>query len=187
MQSIERSVSLISSLMELQAKGRPLTRGDVGAMAETVALAGVDASISREVGHTIAAIGASGRASSDLFVAEGGLELLNSLARAHASPVRLEAASAFVAFASHGDRDVHHALHKHGGLAALVHLARTAGRNHHPELAAKVAHAFALLAERHCGKTWLVQCGALPFLFAFTRDGDADARYHAAKALLYMR
>ena len=68
---------------------RPLRRGDVAAMAECVSIAGVDASISREVGHTCAAIGGL-RANVDLFVAEGGLELLNSLARARLGAVQLE-------------------------------------------------------------------------------------------------
>merc|ERR1711938_505448 len=77
--AIERSIETISSLLELQGKQRPLRRGDVGAMSECVAVAGVDASISREVGHTCAAIGAQ-RANVELFIAEGGLELLNSLA-----------------------------------------------------------------------------------------------------------
>ena len=35
--------------------------------------------------------------------------------------------------------------------------------------------------------TWLVQSGCIPFLFAYIRNGDAEVKYLAAKALLYMR
>ena len=40
---------------------------------------------------------------------------------------------------------------------------------------------------QQCPKTWLVQSGCVPVLFAFIRNGDAEVRYLAARALLYMR
>ena len=167
-------------MLELQGKQRPLRKGDVGRMSETVAVAGVDASISREVGHTCAAIGAQ-RSNVELFVAEGGLELLNSLARARSTAVQLECAQAFATFCR--SREAHTALAKQGGLAALVHLARS----QNPELQTHVATAFYVLAEQHAPRTHLVQSGCVPFLFGFIRTGDAEVRYLAAKALLYMR
>jgi hypothetical protein len=179
-EAIERSIATISSLLELQGKQRPLRRGDVASMSECVAAAGVDASISREVGHTCAAVGAQ-RANVDLFIAEGGLELLNSLARARSSAVQLEAAQALGAFCR--AREAHHGLAKQGGFASLVHLARSPA----PELQRHVASAFFVLAEQQAPKTWLVQSGCVPFLLALIRNGDAEVKYLAAKALLYLR
>ena len=51
-------------------------------MIDCIGVAGVDASISREVAHTCAAIGAQ-KSGVPLFLAEGGLELLNNLAKKH--------------------------------------------------------------------------------------------------------
>ena len=149
-------------------------------MSECVAVAGVDSSISREVGHTCAAIGAQ-QGSVDLFVAEAGVELLNSLARSRSNAVQIECAQALGAFCR--SPDAHHALARQGGLISLVHLARSP----HPELQAHVAAAFFTLSEHQAPKTWLVQSGCLPYLFAFIRNGDAQVRYHAAQTVLYMR
>ena len=178
--AIDRSIDTISSLLELQGKQRPLRRGDVGSMSECVQVAGVDASISREVGHTCAAIGAQ-RSNVELFIAEGGLELLNSLARSRSSAVQLECAQAFATFCR--AREAHQPLAKQGGLTSLVHLARSPN----PELMTHVATAFFVLAEQQAPKTWLVQSGCVPFLLAFIRNGDAEVRYLAARALLYMK
>ena len=64
-----------------------------------------------------------------------------------------------------------------------MHLARSPN----PELHTHVATAFYTLAEHHAPKTWLVQSGCVPVLFAFISQGDAEVRYLAAKALMYMR
>ena len=178
--AIERSISTVSSLLELQGKQRSLRKGDVASMAECVAVAGVDSSIAREVGHTCAAVGA-GSSNAELFVGEGGIELLNSLARSRASAVQLECAQALGTFCR--NRDVHRALHKQGGLVSLVHLARS----QQPELQAHVATAFSTLAEEEAPKTWIVQSGAVPFLFAYIRNAAPEVRYLAARAILYMR
>ena len=66
---------------------------------------------------------------------------------------------------------------------SLVHLARSAN----PELQGHVASAFYMLAEQQAPKTWLLQSGCVPCLFAYIRNGDAEVRYLAAKALLYMK
>ena len=179
-EAIDRSIETISSLLELQGKQRPLRKGDVASMAECVAAAGVDASISREVGHTCAAVGAQ-RGNAELFIAEGGIELLNSLARARSSAVQFECAQAFAAFCR--TREAHAALSKKGGYASLVHLARSPN----PELQRHVATAFFVLAEQQAPKTHLVQSGCVPFLFALIRNGDAEVKYLAARVVLYLR
>ena len=178
--AIQRSIQTISALLELQAKQRLLRKGDVTAMADCTSAAGVEASISREVGHTCAAIG-SQRGNVELFIAEGGIELLNSLARARSTAVQVECAQALSAFCHW--RDAHAALHKHGGLVSLVHLARS----HNPDLQRHVANAFCVLAEQQGPKTYIIQAGAVPFLFAFIRSTDPEIRYLAARAVLYLR
>ena len=119
-------------------------------MIDCIGVAGVDASISREVAHTCAAIGAQ-KSGVPLFLAEGGLELLNNLAKSKNIGVQIETAAALCEFARVAD--AHRALHKGGSLAALVGLARS--RN--PELQRHVAVAFAEMAERRIAKTWIVQ------------------------------
>ena len=174
-------------------------------MIDCIGVAGVDASISREVAHTCAAIGAQ-KSGVPLFLAEGGLELLNNLAKSKNIGVQIETAAALCEFARVAD--AHRALHKGGSLAALVGLARS--RN--PELQRHVAVAFAEMAERRIAKTWIVQvtrlthqhhhhlhltsptpsivqCGILPHLFSIIRVPGAhpEAVYMAAKALVYVR
>ena len=119
-------------------------------MIDCIGVAGVDASISREVAHTCAAIGAQ-KSGVPLFLSEGGLELLNNLAKSKNIGVQIETAAALCEFARVAD--AHRALHKGGSLAALVGLARS--RN--PELQRHVAVAFAEMAERRIAKTWIVQ------------------------------
>ena len=119
-------------------------------MIDCIGVAGVDASISREVAHTCAAIGAQ-KSGVPLFLAEGGLELLNNLAKSKNIGVQIETAAALCEFARVAD--AHRALHKGGSLAALVGLARS--RN--AELQRHVAVAFAEMAERRIAKTWIVQ------------------------------
>ena len=119
-------------------------------MIDCLGVAGVDASISREVAHTCAAIGAQ-KSGVPLFLAEGGLELLNNLAKSKNIGVQIETAAALCEFARVAD--AHRALHKGGSLAALVGLARS--RN--PDLQRHVAVAFAEMAERRIAKTWIVQ------------------------------
>ena len=178
--AIERSIGTISSLLELQGKSRGLRKGDVASMSQCVQVAGPEASISREVGHTCAAIGAQ-RGNVELFLSEGGLELLNSLAHARSTAVQLEAAQAIATFCR--AREAHQALAKQGGLQSLVHLAKS----HNAELQIHVATAFYVLSEQQAPKTWLVQSGCVPVLFGFIRNGDAEVKYLAAKALLYMK
>ena len=174
-------------------------------MIDCIGVAGVDASISREVAHTCAAIGAQ-KSGVPLFLAEGGLELLNNLAKSKNIGVQIETAAALCEFARVAD--AHRALHKGGSLAALVGLARS--RN--AELQRHVAVAFAEMAERRIAKTWIVQvtrlthqhhhhlhltsptpsivqCGILPHLFSIIRVPGAhpEAVYMAAKALVYVR
>ena len=134
----------------LQGKQRALRAGEVASMIDCIGVAGVDASISREVAHTCAAIGAQ-KSGVPLFLAEGGLELLNNLAKSKNIGVQIETAAALCEFARVAD--AHRALHKGGSLAALVGLARS--RN--PELQRHVAVAFAEMAERRIAKTWIVQ------------------------------
>ena len=50
-------------------------------------------------------------------------------------------------------KEAHVTLTKQGGLASLVHLARSS----HPELQSHVAAAFSALAEQQAPVTWLVQ------------------------------
>ena len=50
-----------------------------------------------------------------------------------------------------------------------------------------MASAFFVLAEQQAPKTWLVQSGCVPFLLALIRNGDAEVKFLAAKALLYLR
>lgn len=119
-------------------------------MIDCIGVAGVDASISREVAHTCAAIGAQ-KSGVPLFLSEGGLELLNNLAKSKNVGVQIETAAALCEFARVAD--AHRALHKGGSLAALVGLARS--RN--AELQRHVAVAFAEMAERRIAKTWIVQ------------------------------
>ena len=95
----------------------------------------------------------------------------------HGSP----SSRAFAAFCR--AREAHAALSKRGGLTSLVHLARSPN----PELQRHVATAFFVLSEHQAPKTWLVQSGCVPFLFAFIRNGDAEVRFLAAKAVLYLR
>jgi len=178
--AVECSLSIVSSLLELQGKQRALAKGDVATMSQCVAVAGVDSSIAREVGHTCAAVGAQ-HANVDLFVAEGGVELLNSLARSHSAVVQVECAQAFGALCR--ARDTHRAIHKQGGFVSLVHMARS----HQPELQSHVATTFSILADEEAPKTWLVQSGCMPFLFAFIRNGRPEVRYLAAKTILYMK
>ena len=135
---------------------------------------------SRQVGHTCAAVGAQ-RSNVDLFIAEGGIELLNSLARARSSAVQLECAQAFAAFCR--AREAHGQLHRKGGFASLVHLARSPN----PELQRHVATAFFVLTEQQASKTHLVQSGCMPFLFTMIRTGDAEVKYLAARVVLYLR
>ena len=173
--AILRSIETISTLLELQGKQarailaqfcvilrnsltpllpralqRALRAGEVASMIDCIGVAGVDASISREVAHTCAAIGAQ-KSGVPLFLAEGGLELLNNLAKSKNIGVQIETAAALCEFARVAD--AHRALHKGGSLAALVGLARS--RN--PELQRHVAVAFAEMAERRIAKTWIVQ------------------------------
>tara|TARA_B100000795_G_scaffold10045_1_gene7089 strand:- start:118 stop:792 length:675 start_codon:yes stop_codon:yes gene_type:complete len=67
---ILRSISTISTLLELQGKQRLLRFGEVAAMLDCVGVAGAESSIAREVAHTCAAIGAR-RENLDLFTQEG--------------------------------------------------------------------------------------------------------------------
>ena len=117
----------------------------------------------------------------DLFVAEGGIELLNTLARSRSIAVQLECAQALVAFCR--SREVHRALHKQGGLVSLVQLARS----QQPELQTHVATAFSVLTDEQMPRTWLIQSGCMPLLFAYIRNGAPDVRYLAARTILYMR
>ena len=116
-----------------------------------------------------------------LFVAEGGIELLNTLARSRSATVQTESAQAFGAFCR--APEAHAALARQGGLASLVILSRGG----HAELQSHVVHAWHALTETKAPKTWLVQSGCVPALFAYIRNGSPEVRYFAAKALLYMR
>ena len=178
--TITRSIQTISTLLELQGKRRPLRPGEVAAMLDCVGIAGIDASISREVAHTCAAIGGQ-RGSVDLFIAEGGLELLNNLCRSRSVGVQAECAAAIVAFTQ--VREAHVALAKQGSLRALVAMARSRS----DELQRQVAAAYGTLAACAAPKTWIVQCGAVPHLLQFVRSADPEVQYHAARALLYCR
>ena len=109
-------------------------------MMDTVGVAGVDASIAREVAHTCAAIGAQ-RGNVDLFIAEGGLDLMNDLSRAKAPVVQTEVATALLTFA--GVKEAHRSLAKHGSLRSLVALAYS--RN--DELQSIIAAVFGVLAD----------------------------------------
>ena len=178
--AILRSISTISTLLELQGKQRLLRFGEVAAMLDCVGVAGAESSISREVAHTCAAIGAR-RDNLDLFTQEGGFDLLNSLARSRSAGVQLEAAEALATFARLPE--AHAALATHGCLLSLVGLARSRSS----ELQLHAAAAFAALAETHAPKTRLVQAGAVPPLLSLVRAGGPEAVYLAAKALLYLR
>eukprot|EP00966_Prymnesium_polylepis_P179210 4148791-Prymnesium_polylepis.2 len=178
--AINRSIDTIQSLLELQGKQRVLKRGEVGAMLDCVGVAGVEASISREVAHTCAAIGTL-RGSVDLFIAEGGMELLNSLAKSKSSVVQVECAKAFLTFCS--IRESHHALAKQGGFASLILL----GRSRNEELQRLVATAFGVLADKQAPKTWMAQSGMVSNLLTYIRIGSPEVQLMAAKALLYMR
>ena len=70
MDAILRSISTISTLLELQGKQRLLRFGEVAGMLDCVGVAGAESSISREVAHTCAAIGAR-RDNLELFTQEG--------------------------------------------------------------------------------------------------------------------
>jgi hypothetical protein len=178
--TIMRSIQTISTLLELQGKQRPLRSGEVAAMLDCVGIAGIDASISREVAHTCAAIG--GQTSNvEMFIAEGGLELLNNLARSRSVAVQAECAAALVAFAH--VREAHRALAKQGSLRSLVAMARSRSE----ELQRHVANAFCVLAMQSAPKTWLVQAGIVPHLFQFVRSADPEVQYASARALLYCR
>ena len=139
-------------------------------MIDCIGVAGVDASISREVAHTCAAIGAQ-KSGVPLFLAEGGLELLNNLAKSKNIGVQIETAAALCEFARVAD--AHRALHKGGSLAALVGLARS--RN--PELQRHVAVAFAEMAERRIAKTWIVQ-GSIWAATATTTTATSTTIHH---------
>ena len=95
-------------------------------MLDCVGVAGAESSISREVAHTCAAIGAR-RDNLDLFTQEGGFDLLNSLARSRSAGVQLEAAEALATFARLPE--AHAALATHGCLLSLVGLARSRSRS----------------------------------------------------------
>lgn len=180
-ETVLRSVATISTLLELQSKARPLRPGEVGAMLDCVRIAGVDASISREVAHTCAAIGAAKR-NAELFVEEGGLELLNRLARSHALPVQVEVAAALVAFGAM--REEHRELVTQGCVDSLVFMARSQSE----ELLLNVARAFAALAESNAPRAALAQSGALPHLFRMAMKGThPEIQYNAAKTILYLR
>ena len=73
MDAILRSISTISTLLELQGKQRLLRFGEVAGMLDCVGVAGAESSISREVAHTCAAIGAR-RDNLELFTQEGGFD-----------------------------------------------------------------------------------------------------------------
>ena len=86
---ILRSISTISTLLELQGKQRLLRFGEAAAMLDCVGVAGAESSIAREVAHTCAAIGAR-RENLDLFTQEGpALALALGLALALALPLTL--------------------------------------------------------------------------------------------------
>ena len=179
--AIIRSISTISTLLELQGKQRLLRFGEVVAMLDCVGVAGVEAPISREVAHTCAAIGTE-RTNLALFVQEGGFELLNSLARSRSAAVQAEAGSALVAFSR--QPDAHRAMAAQGCLVSLSALARSCT----PELQLHAATAFAALADAQAPKTLIVQSGALPPLLALVRNGSSpEVLYLAAKALLFVR
>uniref|UniRef100_A0A7S3B0P1 Vacuolar protein 8 n=1 Tax=Haptolina ericina TaxID=156174 RepID=A0A7S3B0P1_9EUKA len=178
--TILRSIQTITSLLELQGKQRPLQFGEVQLMMDSVSAAGVNASISREVAHTCAAIGAQ-RGCVDLFIAEGGIELLNELARAKSAVVQTEVATALLTFS--GVREAHRALFKQGGLRSLVALAHSQS----DEIQRIVSSAFGAMADGQAPKTWLVQSGVVPCLLQYIRNGAPDVQYVAAKSLLYLR
>ena len=180
MDAILRSISTISTLLELQGKQRLLRFGEVAGMLDCVGVAGAESSISREVAHTCAAIGAR-RDNLELFQQEGGFDLLNSLARSRSAGVQCEAAEALAAFARLPE--AHRALASHGCYFSLVSLARS--RN--GELQLHATAAFAALADSHAPKTPLVQAGAVPPLLMLVRIGSAEVAFLAAKALLYIR
>ena len=86
-------------VLTLTASGSVSDYADTTALTSNVAtVAGVDASISREVAHTCAAIGAQ-KSGVPLFLAEGGLELLNNLAKSKNIGVQIETAAALCEFA----------------------------------------------------------------------------------------
>ena len=178
--AILRSISTISTLLELQGKQRLLRFGEVVAMLDCVGVAGVEAPISREVAHTCAAIGTE-RTNLALFVQEGGFELLNSLARSRSVAVQAEAGSALAAFSR--QPDAHRAMAAQGCLVSLSALARS----NTPELQLYAVSAFAALADAQAPKTPIVQSGALPALLALARNGSPEVLYLAAKALLFVR
>jgi len=178
--AILRSISTISTLLELQAKQRLLRFGEVAAMLDCVGVAGAESSISREVAHTCAAIGAR-RDNLDLFTQEGGFDLLNTLARSRSAGVQCEAGEALAVFARLPE--AHRALATHGCLLSLVGLARSRSG----ELQLHAAAAFAALADSHAPKTPLVQAGAVPPLLMLVRTGSPEVVFLAAKALLFVR
>ena len=109
--AILRSISTISTLLELQAKQRLLRFGEVAAMLDCVGVAGAESSISREVAHTCAAIGAR-RDNLDLFTQEGGsplpLHLPLHYRYMHAGG-RLTSTTDYILTSE--ARDLHHILH----------------------------------------------------------------------------
>ena len=60
-------------------------------------------------------------------------------------------------------------------------------RSQQPELQTHVATAFSVLTDEQMPRTWLIQSGCMPLLFAYIRNGAPDVRYLAARTILYMR